>query len=96
MDYNMKKEKYDELLLLQEKYENGEISEADLSIEELDLLNKLYDILADSEEYCELCERNDRLFFKTTPPHGSTKGYVDYINLIPVNPIKERSYVDTN
>lgn len=44
MDYNMKKEKYDELLLLQEKYENGEISEADLSIEELDLLNKLYDI----------------------------------------------------
>ena len=44
MDYNMKKEKYDELLLLQEKYENGEISEVDLSIEELDLLNKLYDI----------------------------------------------------
>lgn len=44
MDYNMKKEKYDELLLFQEKYENGEISEADLSIEELDLLNKLYDI----------------------------------------------------
>lgn len=44
MDYNMKKEKYDELLLLQERYENGEISEADLSIEELDLLNKLYDI----------------------------------------------------
>lgn len=44
MDYNMKKEKYDELLLLQEKYENGEITEADLSIEELDLLNKLYDI----------------------------------------------------
>ena len=44
MDYNMKKEKYDELILLQEKYENGEISEADLSIEELDLLNKLYDI----------------------------------------------------
>ena len=44
MDYNMKKEKYDELLLLQERYENGEISEVDLSIEELDLLNKLYDI----------------------------------------------------
>lgn len=44
MDYNMKKEKYDELLLLQEKYENGEITEANLTIEELDLLNKLYDI----------------------------------------------------
>ena len=44
MEYNLKKEKYDELLVLQEKYENGEINEVDLTLEELDLLNKLYDI----------------------------------------------------
>lgn len=44
MGYELKKEKYDELLELQRKYENGEINDTDLTLEELDLLNKLYDI----------------------------------------------------
>ena len=44
MGYELKKEKYDELLELQRKYENGEIDDSDLTLEELDLLNKLYDI----------------------------------------------------
>ena len=44
MGYELKKEKYDELLELQRKYENGELDENDLTLEELDLLNKLYDI----------------------------------------------------
>ena len=44
MEYELKKEKYDELLELQRKYENGELDDKDLTLEELDLLNKLYDI----------------------------------------------------
>ena len=44
MGYELKKEKYDELLELQRKYENGELDDKDLTLEELDLLNKLYDI----------------------------------------------------
>lgn len=44
MGYELKKEKYNELLELQRKYENGEINDTDLSLEELELLNKLYDI----------------------------------------------------
>lgn len=44
MEYELKKEKYDELLELQRKYENGELDDNDLTLEELDLLNKLYDI----------------------------------------------------
>lgn len=44
MGYELKKEKYDELLELQRKYENGELDDNDLTLEELDLLNKLYDI----------------------------------------------------
>lgn len=44
MGYELKKEKYDELLELQRKYENGEIDDNNLTLEELELLNKLYDI----------------------------------------------------